>query len=159
MRESQFDELCGLRQIAVSWAIFRLYRKAFLSIELRHSISRHSYQLCPLVLGKLIVAYVVNISYSPPENPKSSLYRVIQRESSVFWEVIVSVIVRRKVRMNICLILICDRDRAVWISRPNSVRFLFVGLDEHRSFKLKLGRIALWHFGCCCPNTETWRST
>ena len=32
----------------------------------------------PLVLGKLIVAYVVNISYSSLENPKSSLYRVIQ---------------------------------------------------------------------------------
>jgi hypothetical protein len=43
----QFDELCGLRQIAVSRAIFRLYRKVFFSIELRHSISRHSYQIWP----------------------------------------------------------------------------------------------------------------
>jgi len=100
MRESQFNELYGLRQIAVSCAIFRLYRKAFFSIELRHSISRHSYQLWPLVLGKLIVAYVVTISYSPPDNPKSSLYRVILGERSIFWDVVVSVIVRRKIRVN-----------------------------------------------------------
>jgi hypothetical protein len=36
-----------------------------------------------------------------------------------------------------CLILNGYRDRAVWISRPNSVRFLFVRLDEERSLQKK----------------------
>ena len=36
-----------------------------------------------------------------------------------------------------CLILNGFRDRAVSIFRPNSVSFLFVGLDEERSYKRK----------------------
>jgi len=42
--------------------------------------------------------------------------RVVQDDSkgkSIFWEVIGSVIVRKKVRMNTCLILNGYRDRAV----------------------------------------------
>ena len=41
------------------------------------------------------------------------IYRVIQEERSIFWEVIVSVIVRKKVDMNMCVILNGYRDRAV----------------------------------------------
>jgi hypothetical protein len=40
---------------------------------------------------------------------------------------------KKEVCMNMWLILNGYRDRAVWISRPNSVRFLFVGLDEEWS--------------------------
>ena len=60
-------------------------------------------------------------------------YRAIQEERSVFWMVIVLVLVRKKVHMNICLIVNGYRGRAMWISRPNSVRFLFVGLNEGRT--------------------------
>jgi hypothetical protein len=41
------------------------------------------------------------------------LYRVIQEERSVLWEVIVSVTVREEVQINVCLILNDSRDRAV----------------------------------------------
>jgi hypothetical protein len=44
------------------------------------------------------------------------IYRVIQEEMSVFWEAIVWVIVRKKVYMNVCLILNCYRDRVVFES-------------------------------------------
>jgi hypothetical protein len=37
-----------------------------------------------------------------------------------------------------CLILNGYWDRAVSVSRPNTVRFLFVGLDEERSYKRKV---------------------
>ena len=37
-----------------------------------------------------------------------------------------------------CLILNGYRDKTVWISRPNSVRFLFVGLDEEWSLQRKV---------------------
>jgi hypothetical protein len=36
----------------------------------------------------------------------------------------------KKVHMNMCLNVNGDRDRDVGISRPNSVRFLFVGLEQ-----------------------------
>ena len=46
--------------------------------------------------------------------------------------------------------------------RPKSVRFLFVGSDEERSFSSKVWytiRIAICHFGCCWLHKGTWRST
>jgi hypothetical protein len=61
------------------------------------------------------------------------IYRVIQEEGSIFWGVIVWIIVRKKVHMNLCLILNGYRDGAVWISTPDSVIFLFVRIDEERS--------------------------
>lgn len=61
-------------------------------------------------------------------------YRVIQEERSKILEKIVWVIVtKKKVRMNKCLILNGYRARVVRIFRPNSFRFLFVGLDEQLS--------------------------
>ena len=42
-----------------------------------------------------------------------SLYRVIQEEASVFWEMMLSVIMGKTVDMNTCLILNCSLDRAV----------------------------------------------
>ena len=42
---------------------------------------------------------------------------------------------------------------AIWTSRPNSIRFLFVGLDEERSLQKKCGHtilIARPPFRCCC---------
>ena len=41
------------------------------------------------------------------------LYRVIQEERSIFWEGIVSVIVKKKIHINMCLILNCGRNGAV----------------------------------------------
>jgi hypothetical protein len=58
-----------------------------------------------------------------------ALYRVIQEVRFIFWEVILLVIVRKEIHMSMCVILNVHRNRAVWISRTNSVRFLFVGLD------------------------------
>jgi hypothetical protein len=45
----------------------------------------------------------------------------------------------KNVSMNMCLILNGFQVRAVWMSRPNWVRFLFVGLDEERSLKREEG--------------------
>ena len=41
------------------------------------------------------------------------IYRVIQEERSIFLEVIILVTVRKKVNMNMCLIVNIYRDRAV----------------------------------------------
>ena len=101
-------------------------------------------------------------SYFVTIRTMGSTYRVIQDERSIFWQVIVSVTVRKKVHINMCLILIGYRDRAIWISRPNTVSHLFVGLDEERSLQNKDAykrRIARSYFGCCCLHKETWRST
>jgi hypothetical protein len=49
------------------------------------------------------------------------LYRVSQEERTIFWEVIVSVILSKKLYMNMCPILKGFRDRAilvVWLGRP-----------------------------------------
>jgi hypothetical protein len=76
-------------------------------------------------------------------------YRVIQEEKSIFWEVIVSVIVREN-QMNMYLIVNGCRDGAVSIYRPKSSRFLFVDLNEERCVQKKGGytrRIALSQYG------------
>ena len=60
------------------------------------------------------------------------------------------------------LILNGYQHTAVWIFGLNSVRFLFVGLDEERSLQKKGGytrRIACSHFVICCLHNETWTST
>jgi len=91
-----------------------------------------------------------------------TLYRVIQEDRSVFWIVIISVIVRTKVHISMFIILNGYPGRTIWISRPNSVHFLFVELHEERSLRKKGGymrRIAGWHFECCCLHKETWRFT
>ena len=49
------------------------------------------------------------------------------------------VIVRKKVHMNMCLILNGYRVRAIWIPRTNSVRILFVGLDKDGNLHNKGG--------------------
>jgi hypothetical protein len=68
----------------------------------------------------------------------------------------------KKVHVNECLILNGNQDRAVWISRPDSLRFLCVGLDEEQSLQKKGGYmtwIACFHFRSCCTHKETWRYT
>ena len=48
------------------------------------------------------------------------------------------------------------------VSWLNTIRFLFMILDEERSLQKKDGysrRIAGYHFGCCWLRKETWRST
>jgi hypothetical protein len=49
------------------------------------------------------------------------IYRVSQEEKSIFWEVILSIILSKKLYMNICPIANDFRDRAilvVWLGRP-----------------------------------------
>jgi hypothetical protein len=46
---------------------------------------------------------------------------LIQRERSLFWEMIISFIVRKNVHMNMYLILNDYRDRAVWIYKYKSI--------------------------------------
>jgi len=43
----------------------------------------------------------------------SDTYRVIQEEWPIFWKVIISVVVRKRVHMNVCLILNAYRGSAV----------------------------------------------
>jgi hypothetical protein len=38
-----------------------------------------------------------------------------------------------------CLIMNGYEDSVLWMSRPNSIRFIFVGLDEERSVQNKGG--------------------
>jgi len=67
-----------------------------------------------------------------------------------------------EVRMKLGLSLNDYWERTLWFSRPDSVRFLFVGLDEERSLQKKVGhtrRITRSHFGCWCLHIETLRST
>jgi len=62
--------------------------------------------------------------------------------------VIVSVIVRKNIHMNICLIVNVYSDRAVGMARPNSVRILFVGLNEEGILQNKIHQtncsLAFW---------------
>jgi hypothetical protein len=55
------------------------------------------------------------------------------QERPIFWEMIISVIVRKKVHIHMYLLLNGCWDSAIWSSRPNSLRSLFVGLNEKRS--------------------------
>lgn len=91
-----------------------------------------------------------------------SKYKVIQEERSLFWEVIVLVIVWKKVQMNMWLILNGYWDTTVWIWCSVLIGFLLVGLDEERTLQKK-GRYMRWiaclHFGCCLLHKEMWRLT
>jgi hypothetical protein len=83
---------------------------------------------------------------------------IIQSDSggklSMLQELVVSVIVRKKKSLyERCLILNSYRDRADLISRPNSIRFLFVFPEKEQTVQKKGGytrRIARSLFGCCC---------
>ena len=66
------------------------------------------------------------------------------------------------VYVNMCLILNGCRDRYVWISGPNTIRFLFVGLCGERSLQKKNGytrRTARLHFVCYWRHKLTWKWT
>jgi hypothetical protein len=63
---------------------------------------------------------------------------VIEEESSMYWEVIGSDIVREKVHIYVCLILNFYRSRAVWVSRPNFVRFCLWGWMKNEVYKRKV---------------------
>ena len=68
-----------------------------------------------------------------------TLNRVIQEEMSMFFMVIVSLRVRKKLRVTKSLIESIYWDRPAVNSRPSSVRFWFWGLDEERSLQKKCG--------------------
>jgi len=68
-------------------------------------------------MHRMIVFYGVITFVSCP----TILYRVIQEKKSVFLEVVVSVIVRDKIRMNTCLILIGYRDKTFLIYKYENI--------------------------------------
>ena len=59
-------------------------------------------------------------------------------EMSIFWKMIVSVVVRIKVDMNVCLILNGYRYSTVLIPRPDSVKFLFGGWMKNEDYERKV---------------------
>jgi hypothetical protein len=67
------------------------------------------------------------------------LYTVMQEERSVFWELTLLVIIRKKVHMAMCLTVNGYRDKAVWMYRLNCIWFWFMGLDEEQSLQTKGG--------------------
>jgi hypothetical protein len=89
----------------------------------------------------------------------NTTYRVIPEERAIFWEVIVSVIVRRKNSCHHMSNFELLPVRAVRNSSRNSVRYFFLGggLNEERSLQKKGGytiRISGSHSSCCYPRKE-----
>jgi len=60
------------------------------------------------------------------------LYSIIQQERSIFWEVIVIIIVRKEVYMDKCLILSGYQDRAVWIYKYKRTVELYIGIKKDK---------------------------
>jgi hypothetical protein len=98
---------------------------------------------------------------NPLPHPSLYIYSAIQKKRSVFWEIIVSEVLRKKVHVNICRFLKGYWDWTLWIWLTLFVRYLFMGLDKDWSLQKKGGyarRIAGWHSGCCDPHKGAWRS-
>jgi hypothetical protein len=78
------------------------------------------------------------------------LYRVIKEERSIFWEVVALAIVRKKVHMNMCLILNGYGDRVVWISPLKCAQ-----LSEPCSVQCNVSQVSVdccdivWCLKCC----------
>ena len=69
---------------------------------------------------------------------------------------------KKNVNMNTCVILNGYPDGAVWISGTNSLRYLFVGLDEEWRLNKKADtqdELLGSHSGCCFPDKEKRRRT
>ena len=64
------------------------------------------YGSCPVTVSNLLIKIIIYITHD-------KIYRVSQEERSIFWEVIVSVIVSKTFYMNTCLIQNCFLDRAI----------------------------------------------
>ena len=95
------------------------------------------------------------------------LYRVIQKEISEIWDVIMSVIVREKKFVckfvwfwMVTEIVVFEKWYAMFFHSCSS--WLLLAWDEERSWQNEGGysrRIARSHFGRCCQHIEAWRST
>jgi hypothetical protein len=92
------------------------------------------------------------------------LYRVVQKEKSITWEVTVSRNLRKKFIWTVSNFECLPR-YSCW-----NLVFTFslspvcgdCGVGQRAKFKLNAGHttpIAGLHFGCCCLYKETWRST
>jgi len=57
----------------------------------------------------------LNLISNLVETSDQAIYRMSQEERSIFWEVIISVILRKNVYMNMCPIPKIFRDRAIWM--------------------------------------------
>ena len=97
-------------------------------------------------------------------NNVHDIYMFIQGDSwgnfNIF-KVAVSVIMRKCVHTNMCIILNGYRNGAAWISRSRSLRFFFGEVNEKRSLQKKYEyatRFARSYFGCCCSYKGAWRS-
>jgi predicted metal-binding protein len=99
-----------------------------------HNINLSMCRLCRNVLDIVINRYAELNTVTGG----SSLNEMIQEEMSVFLAMMVSNIVRIKVRMNMCFVLNCYRYSAVIISRPNSVKFLFGGWMQNEVYERKV---------------------
>jgi hypothetical protein len=86
---------------------------------------------------------------------ETSLYKLIQEEGSIFWEVKISVIVTKKFIWMVTEIELFDSpeltplDVGVW------------GWMKSEGYKREVGthETNCSHFASCCPQKETWRST
>ena len=71
------------------------------------------------------------------------MYRVIQEENSIFWEVIVSVIVRKKVLMNICIIWYviptrCTSHRVFYLTLRRLMSYIYIYIYMEHPFLMFL---------------------
>ena len=88
-------------------------------------------------------------------------YRVIQEESAILWEMIVCVILSKKVHMNMGPILNGYRDMACTFPRLNPLGFLFMGMAKEGGVPHQSG-YTCWpcssHQQCLCPykGTPSW---
>jgi len=93
---------------------------------------------------------VIHKEFVPEGEIISAEYYKGVMERSIFWDVKISVVVRKKY-IETCVMLYDYRERELF----ESVQFLFVRLDEKRSVQKKGGyrrQIDRWHLGCCCPH-------
>ena len=90
--------------------------------------SKHNIKFSFILLSNFSLVFKVTLPAQSDAEGKASI-----------WELTVSVIIREKVHMTMCLILNGYWDTAVWISRHNYVRFWFMGFDEEQSLEMKGG--------------------
>jgi hypothetical protein len=68
------------------------------------------------------------------KNPSRKIYRVSQEEKSVFWEVIISVILSRNIYMTMCSIPKSFRDTVIWLNCSLAlIRYVNMHSDEQHA--------------------------
>ena len=93
-------------------AVFRIQPRLLLKFFKCYSVQSGSPQQEPFTFHS---THHVRRSTFKPSKRLCDLYRMMQEEWSIFWEFIASITVRKKIHMDMCLILNGYRDTAVWI--------------------------------------------